>query len=230
MSSFNSSNEAMNTRARNVVPLGMFILSLCVFAFLLGMTTAHLKVFPYYQVRSAWRTLNALVETWRTGEEGYIGEHIEATEYLPGEAERHRWTILDATVPRLPVIAYGGMNQYLKQCPDQGCVAVAFGRDGTIVESWPYRPGNIYSADITQGAYEREAIEFDPDFHTRPIGVTRYRNGDVLVTFQAMGSVFPFSAGVARIGQDGSPRWMRFDFSHHWSTLTANEIALVPAL
>ena len=36
--------------------------------------------------------------------------------------------------------------------------------------------------------------------------------------------------GVTRVASDGTPRWTRSDYSHHWSTLTANGIAYSPSL
>ena len=57
-----------------------------------------------------------------------------------------------------------------------------------------------------------------------------YDNGDILVTFQSTGSMFPFAAGVARIAPDGTPVWFRFDYSHHWPTMLPDGRTLVPDL
>lgn len=212
-----------------IAPFVIFIFSVFVAAFLGGTLTAHFDVFPYPNIRDAGRTLKALIER-ETTEQVYFGAHIEPTAFPASDAANRRWRILDKSAPRLPVIAFGGLNQYLELCPDLGCLAVTFDAEGTVTETWPYRPVDIYAADITGGAYSHELLAFDPIMNAVPIGVNRYADGDILVNFQSRGSIFPFGMGVARIGQDGTPRWTRFDFSHHWSDLTADGIAYVPSL
>ena len=208
----------------------MFIFSVFVIAYLLGVLTAYYKVFPYPHVRNAARTLRTLVHLWRGDEEEYFGEYIETTDIPSGDAPGRRWTILDESVPRLPTIAFGGTNQYLELCPERGCIAVSFDASGKATEFWPFRPADIHAADITGNEYPHEMIGFDPLVNLSPIGVLRYDDGDVLVNFQARGDIFPFGAGIARVDSDGNPRWTRFDYSHHWSSLRADEVAYVPSL
>jgi hypothetical protein len=209
----------------------IFIVCACGLAFVLGILMAHLKVFPYGQFQVAAKTLGALYDHAAFDGSDYFGEYIEPAGTGTEPPAESRWTVLDETIARLPVLAFGGRNQYLEQCPEQGCVAVAYGTDGGIRRSWPYRPARIFAGDITDGAYPHEFVAFDPLFAARPIGVARYDDGDVLVSFQSsIDSVFPFGLGVARIGADGDIRWTRFDYSHHWPHLMDDGTALVPSM
>ena len=221
---------------RKFAPFGAMMFSVFVVAFLGGTITAHYKIFPYPNIRDAVRTLRVLIDTYRFSDSLLLGKYIEPVPIPAGDAPSARWEILDPLVPRLPVIAFGGLNQYLELCPDQGCLAVAFDAEGKVTEAWPYRPVDIYAADITDGAYPHEFLIFDPITHVIPMGVQRYGDGDILVTFHASvtlpatGLIFPFAMGVTRVGPDGSPRWTRFDFSHHWLTPGSDGTTYVPAL
>ena len=207
------------------------IFSVFVFSFLGGTLTAHKKVFPYRNIIDAGRTLRTLVTTWELSESAYVGQRIEATRIPAKDAPGTRWRILDDSVPRFPVIANGGLNQYLELCPDHGCLAVALDAEGNVTEAWPYRPIDIFAADITDGAYPHEMLAFDARIHVAPIGVLRYGDRDILVNLQSRSEgIFPFGMGVTRIGPDGTPRWTRTDFSHHWSTLRADGMSYVPSM
>jgi len=213
-----------------IAPIAAMIFSVAVFAFLGGTITAYYQIFPYPYIHDAGRTLWALIETVSPLRRTYIGERIETTAFPGSDAANRRWTVYDTSVPRLPVITFGGLNQYLELCPGDGCLAVTVDALGNVTETWPYRPAEIFAADITDGAFPHEVILFDPRISSRPFGIERYADGDILANFQATVSIFPFGLGVARIAQDGTPRWARFDYSHHWSTLRADGTAYVPSL
>lgn len=216
--------------SKNAPIIAMFF-SISVFSFLGGIVTAHYGIFPYPNIVNAYRTAKVLIKTTGTAETKYFGEFIKSSELPYDKAPSKRWTILDPQEPRFPVIVYGGLNQYLEHCPDQGCLAVVFNSEGRVSKAWPYRPTHIYSTDITNDAYPHEFLTFDPSIHLHPVGIQRYPNDDLLVNLQARGGVvFPFGMGVARIKQDGMPRWTRFDYSHHWSTLNPDGSAYVPTL
>ncbi|MGI9450367.1 MAG: arylsulfotransferase family protein [Geminicoccaceae bacterium] len=207
------------------------MLSVLILAFLGGTITSHFQVFPYPNIRDATKTLQSLVSTFKASSRSNAQRRIEPTHILASEAPTSRLTTFDVSFPRLPMIASGGLNQYLEHCPQDGCLAVALSEDGAVSETWPYRPIEIYNADITDGRYPHEtSLNFDPITHVYPTSVQRYANGDILVNFQSSGGVFPFGMGVTRVAGDGKPRWTRFDYSHHWSTLTANGIAYTPSL
>ena len=103
-----------------IAPLVALIFSIIVFAFLAGTITAYYKVFPYPNIRDAVRTLGALIG--ELDNEGRISERvnhdkrIETTIISASAAPSARWTILDTSAPRFPVIVFGGRNQYLELC------------------------------------------------------------------------------------------------------------------
>ena len=211
-----------------IIPPALFVIAIIMAAFLCGVLVAHYQFFPYRDIRDAGRTMKALLSS----QSAYSGERIEATKIPANDVPNKRWTLLDKTAPRLPVIAFGGLNQYLELCPYRGCLAVTYNAEGLAEAVWPYRPADIFANDITQDRYRHEMLLIDPSENTKPIDVIRYANNDILVTFQrSWGSfIFPFGMGVARIKQDGSPNWRRSDFSHHWSHLKSEGTALVPGL
>ena len=212
-------------------PVGALLVSVFILSFLGGVYVAHHEIFPYQHLRDAVRTLRVLVQEHEGRKQAHFGMRIESADVHAAGAANARWTILDPAIQRLPIIAYGGLNQYLEHCPDQGCLAVAFDGDGNVTEAWPYDPVEIFSKDLTEGAYPHEMVGFNPVTDVYPVGIQRYSDGSLLVTFQARdGGIFPFGMGVARIESDGSPRWTRFDYSHHWATLGADGVAYVPGL
>ncbi len=214
-----------------IAPIAAMIFSVIVTAFFGGTLTAHFEVFPYPNIRDAGRTLRALIKTQLFSQQETWGMYIEQVAFPASDAPSRRWEIVDTLAPRFPMIASGGLNQYLELCPDQGCLAVAFDAEGNVTKAWPYYPVDIYAADITDGAYPHELVGFDPRINIFPVGVQRYTNDDILVNFQAVGDgIYPYALGVARVGPDGTPRWTRFDYSHHWSTLRADGTAYVPGL
>jgi hypothetical protein len=212
-------------------PVVGMILAFCIVLFLVGTMTAHYKVFPYPNIRDAVRTLRVLVKEPPVEQRVPVDGYMEKTTILASNAAKARWTILDPSVPRLPVIANGGMHRFRDLCPDQGCLAVAYDGQGNVAESWPFRPVNIFAADITDGAYPHEMLGFDPGKHVRLVSVQPYANSDILVIMHSSGgAIFPFGMGVTRVAPDGTPRWTRADYSHHWSTFGADGLAYVPSL
>ena len=126
---------------RKIAPIGALIFSISVFVFLAGTVTTYYKVFPYPNIRDAVRTLGALSgELHSEASRARVDKRIETTMISASAAPSARWTILDTSAPRFPVIVFGGLNQYLELCPDNGCLAVAFDAAGKVTEAWPYRP------------------------------------------------------------------------------------------
>ncbi len=147
--------------------------------FLAGVYSVRKETFPYPQIRDALRTAKALKNTITASNQVDLGKHLETTAVPTVRAAEVRWTVVEDSVPRLPIIANGSLNQFLEYCPDYGCIAVAFGDSGNVVEAWPYRPDEIYEADITGDAYPHEFLSFEPSKNVYPVSVQRYANGDV---------------------------------------------------
>lgn len=218
--------------ARNL-PLIGFVMSTVILAFFAGVIVMEQRLFPYAQLRDGVKTIRFAYRqlldppffgNFRSAPEGEIGAGDLGALRFDKRSE--------AALGTGALLVSGGYNQYRDICPELGCIAVEFDRDGAVTRGVPFRPAEILAADMADGVYAREGAEALPERLLRPIGVAPYPDGDILVTFQSIGDsgAFPFSMGVGRIGPDGRPRWFRFDFSHHWSMVLPDGGALVPAL
>ena len=129
-----------------------------------------------------------------------------------------------------PVIVQGGRDRFQELCPETaGCLAVVYAETGEVVHAYPYRVEALEASNIVAAEdypYERPlGWSFMDDVIV--FGMDVYPNGDLLVVLHFR-NTYPPGAGVARIAPDGEPRWYRQDFSHHWPSIGAAEIALVP--
>jgi len=218
--------------ARNA-PLIIFIASIAVLAFIAGLIVVDRKVFPYPQLRDGVKTIRFVAGQMFGAP--YVG-FFDITGAAPVPLSEIRARRFRALAPEgmgaERVVIVGGLNQYLDLCPEFGCLAVTIDRTGAVATATPFRPAAILAADSADGAYPRQGLADRPELIIRPVGATPYPDGDLLVTFQSIGDTgaFPYSMGVGRIAPDGTPRWFRFDFSHHWATLMPDGRALVPSL
>ena len=151
---------------------------------------------------------------------------------LSGSTIGSRIEFLDGGSLHEPVLWYGGRFQFMDVCPEWGCLAVQFGTDGEVAHAWPLRPDALEQAahDAATGEFPHE---LDPGFSfvrdVTPFGISRYPNGDLLVTFfNDNGTSVPLTVGVARIDRRGYPVWFRRDYSRHWPHLEDDGSALVP--
>ncbi|MBL9060312.1 MAG: hypothetical protein JNK88_09860, partial [Mangrovicoccus sp.] len=213
-----------------ILPVLLPALSLVIVAFGAGVYITETQTPPYRSIASGTKTLyysfQALKAPLYLGQMRKVERGVPAAEapglrFRPGP---------EATAHPENLLLVGGLNEYRELCPEDGCVAVEIDRSGKVLRFWPFRPEAIFTADITGDYFAREGEPSRPAEKFRPLGVQPYDNGDILVTFQSTGSMFPFSAGVARIAPDGTPVWFRFDYSHHWPTLLPDGRALVPDL
>lgn len=216
----------MSSRLQTLLPL----VSAMILAFGGGVMVAEYKLPPYRTISNGAKTIYYSVAALTAPP--YIGQFsVPEPDVAPGDAPAARFTDLGgaATGPGT-ILVHGGLNEYRELCPEAGCLAVEIDRSGAVLRHWPFRPAEILAADMTNGSLYREAVPGVPAAVFRPLGVQLYDNGDILVSFQSTGAMFPFAAGIARIAPDGSPVWYRFDYSHHWVTLLDDGTALVPDL
>ena len=90
-----------------------------------------------------------------------------------------------------------------------------FSKTGEVTHAWPYRPERLgQEADLSNsGDFPYELpITFQFARDARLIGVLKYDNDDLLVTFQ-LREAFPFGGGSARVDEKGYPVWFRADYS-----------------
>ncbi len=200
-----------------------FWLSLCVAAFAYGVAVVGFQIFPYAFVRSTFVTLGEIKQHVTAKNVGAFLKFSDI-ERLNAASERIQ-PVRDAETDD-GFLFFGGQFQFMEHCPERGCLAVIYSRSGELVEAYPYRPRDIFESNEATG-FPYETIFFDFSRHSNPLGIERYANGDLLAVFQGQ-FVFPFGTGVARVDRDGRPVWFRWDYSHHWPTLNADEQAIVP--
>jgi hypothetical protein len=212
----------------------LFIVSIAILAFGYGFLSSQKSLFPYSIIRDGHKTLTALIESSKHATvtpPDLVGPSNVPNTDLLGSRVRYVGSHRDVAAATEKVMFFGGPERFLDVCGGNGCIAVTMERDGRIVQAYPYLPQEMYAANQADD-YKYEYLEFDPERHMRPIGIEMYPNGDLLVTFQRTtgANLFPFGAGLARIGLDGKPRWFHMDYSHHWPTLLSSGDALVPGL
>ena len=212
------------------LPLSLFMFSVIAAAFLFGIAAEHYQVFPAHELREAKKTLMAIVQELQN-DEHQRGEFLRFSDTAIENIKTARIrTFTEASSGEENFLLFGGLNQYLDLCPEHGCLAVEVTPDGSLVHAYPYFPEEIYAANSTKD-YPYEYIDFAPLEDTRPIGIERFPNGDLLVAFHSSSSasVYPFGTGVARVDREGRPRWFRFDYSHHWPSPIRGDTLMVPA-
>ncbi|WP_193143389.1 MULTISPECIES: arylsulfotransferase family protein [unclassified Meridianimarinicoccus] len=214
-----------------ILPILMPVVSLVLLVFGAGVFVGEYQVPPYRTIADGAKTI---LYTYRgISAPPYLGQfHAHSRERVALEdAVSSRFTPGPrATEPQGGLLINGGLNEYLELCPEHGCLAVEIDRSGAVVHATPFRPDEIFAADMTDGSFGHQGVPGDPALIFRPLGLQRYDNGDLLISFQSTGNMFPFAAGAARVDRDGHPVWFRFDFSHHWATLLPDGRALVPDL
>lgn len=212
------------------LPPLLFALSCVFLVFGAGVFVGEYKMGPYRFIKDGAKTLKVTVDGLTAGPYyGQFGPGVTDVARADIAASRFDITPTAAAAPGT-ILINGGLYEFREHCPDYGCIAIEVDRNGALIHAYPYRPFKIFEADTVGANYPREAVPADPRLIKRPLGFQQYPNGDLLVTFQSTGSMFPFAAGTARIDKEGNPVWFRFDYSHHWNTLLADGTALVPNL
>jgi len=115
------------------LPYAVFVLSIAALAFTVGFIAHKNKFFPYFVVENAFKTLT----TTRAQLLSNLFPGLAFTDYDASDIAGKR------IIPggEAPVTAGGehflmsGVNhQYLDYCPNNGCIAVEFARDGKLVD------------------------------------------------------------------------------------------------
>lgn len=213
-----------------IMPFLSFLFAAVFLAFGLGVYITEYKVPPYRSIASGAKTLLYTYKSFNAPP--YVGQFLSTVPGLsPEEASGARFQgSPEAEAFDGNLLLVGGLNEYREICPVDGCIAVEMDRTGKIVHGYPYLPDAIFAADATEGSYYREGQPADPRQIKRPLGVQPLLGGDILVSFQTTGPMFPYTGGIARLDREGNPRWYRFDYSHHWLTLSEDNQILVPDL
>ena len=213
-------------------PLLLFAAALALLIFAAGVYVGHYKTFPYGLIATARKTANTLIESRAATH--HLAHFLRFTDRAPDQAQARRMAFIGAdrlAGPALFLSSGGrGAKDFAERCPDAaGCIAVEYGGAGEPGHAYPHRPEAIEAAPrVVDLPYE---LSPGFSFHTDrdPAGLSRYPNGDLLVTFHLRHS-FPFAGGAARIDRQGLPLWFRRDYSHHLPHVNADGTALVPGL
>ena len=227
-------------------PLALLLVAALLTAFSYGGLVGKYQVFPYRIIADGVKTARATLGIafsgenkpedwrWKISFDRRDGQYAGLANVPREAAAASRIAFVSGNQLTDPVLWTGGRFQFLELCPDDGCLAVEYNRQGNVARVWPYRPDELERAARaeTGGEFPYELV---PGFSFREDvkvhGVSLYSNGDLLaVLAHRAGSAFPHGAGVARINPDGYPVWFRRDYSHHWPHLTDNEVALVPGM
>ena len=213
-------------------PLLLFAAALALLVFAAGVYVGRYKAFPYGLIATARKTANTLIESRAATH--HLTHFLRFTDLAPDQAQARRMAFLGADRLADPALFLSlggrGAKDFAERCPDaSGCIAVEYGGAGEPGHAYPHRPEAIEAAPrVVDLPYE---LSPGFSFHTDrdPAGLSRYPNGDLLVTFHLRHS-FPFAGGAARIDRQGRPLWFRRDYSHHLPHVNADGTALVPGL
>lgn len=201
-------------------------------AFAVGAAVGRFRLFPYPVIADGAKVLAALTDSRNPG------AFLRFTRSPPTAADT-RLDLGNEGRLRAGVLWLAGPFQFADHCPEHGCLAVEFTASGAVARAVPWRP------EALEAAWERAAsdefpYELPPGFSfakdANPQGMSRYPNGDLLVTFHL--PAFPYAGGVARIAGDGAPVWYRRAYGHHHPRLEfpsggeapGEPVALVPSL
>ena len=205
-------------------PLALFVASLALATFAGGVWVGTSEGVPFYTIRSAWRTLQALVFSPET-----VAERWLPTAFPLDRLDARRVRLAEGALAD-PILLAGGQGHFVEHCPGHaGCIAVEYAGRGEVRRAWPYRPEEIARAAHPDDLPTSFWFGFSFVEHAWVFAVSPYPNGDLLVVFSLHGA-FPYAGGVARLDRDGRPVWYRRDYSHHRPRLTADGAALVPGM
>ena len=226
----------------NRLSLVLFVAAIVLAIFGYGVLVGEYHIFPYWILRDGIKTGRSLLGV-DIRDRGWFFRFIGFSDVLPEDAALNRIEFVAGKELAGPILWTGGRFQFNEYCPGFGCLAVEYTRRGEVAHAYPLRLDEVEKAagPVDDGTFDEGEFpyEFAPGFSfardTRVAGISRYTNGDLLVIFHhkgrgAIGTAFPYGAGVARIDRDGHPVWFRRDYSHHWPYLLDDGTALVPSL
>jgi len=210
---------------RDRLPQVLFVFAAVLLGAVLGALATAQRWLPYRVAADGIKTAQVMRDKLRAKDSGMFVEFVE----MPAaDAPQHRIERLAGAALADSILFYGGRFQFADLCGVDGCLAVEYGRDLRPIRAYPFRPEEIFRANIATGyPYETNLFSFVRD--ARPTSLQRFSNGDLLVVFQNK-DTFPHGGGVGRVDVEGHPRWFRWDYSHHWATRISDDRVLVPGL
>ena len=192
----------------------MFVLSLCLMAFIGGAGIMHFKVFPYRPIEEGLIALDA----WR--------------DVL--SADQINFLFVDETGVPKPTVSWsdgyaddgglilmaGGPGALASSCPEFGCMARISNRSGEVLHTWEADYAALWADSAHEGLRDHNKIA--------PSGMHLFDNGDLLVSFGSR-SLFPYGVGMAKFDKDGKLLWKEANFAHHWFSVAPDGNIYTPA-
>ena len=214
----------------NRATLPLFVIALMLAAFAGGVYVTKKEVFPYDLLISAYKTSRTLFALYVKDEIFPVFRHMRFVNISPDSVEARRFEFIGADTLADPILVWGRLEYFTEYCPNaSGCLAVEYDGRGKVRHAYPYRPNEFENVPISVDFPYEHVPRFQFRYSSRPVGMSRYSNGDLLVIFDFSHS-FPFGGGVARVNRDGHVIWYRRDYSHHVPYITDGDTALVPSL
>ncbi|WP_395622576.1 arylsulfotransferase family protein [Sphingomonas daechungensis] len=189
----------------------VFVISLCMMAFLYGFAANEFDLPPKGLMRqavSALKALNLIDRTMPTG--------VNRIEDKPAPAKFVNQ--LDPAAGTELVLVTGWPNR--GRCQKYPCLASVIDRSGKILRSWPAPLDELFS----------DTKEFSGDVKPSsfyPIGLGMLHDGSLVATFHGT-NVYPYAVGIARIDPNGKVLWKHLDGAHHWIHIGADERIYAP--
>ena len=188
------------------LPLVLFVLAVALASFGYGGLVGKYRLFPYTIIADGYKTGRQLL-AGTAGDDPETADHktddgvfVEFTDTPLADLSRSRIEFVAGDGLQDPVLWYGGRFQFLDLCPDTGCLAVEYTTTGEVAHAWPFRQDELEEAGVDDEEYPYElAIDHSFVRDAYPVGIERYANGDLLVTFQMRATAHPFAGGVARV-------------------------------
>lgn len=197
------------------MPKALFILSLCLAAFLYGVCTMQFQIFPYAAVQQTRAALEAWVEVLRD-------DDISILRYVDQDGTpQPRITSYGPAADDSYLLVAGGPYALMSECPRFGCLAWVMDRGGKVVHTWEVDLGELW-ADTP----EHTGLKAHKNFN--PLGLHLADNGDLTVSFQNA-ALTPYGVGIAKFDKDGNLLWKKANFSHHWFSVAPDGRIFTPA-
>ena len=206
----------------------LFLTAVILATFAFGWRVGTFEKFPHTTLLRAYKTAKTQIELLTR--EKYVFRHSRFVNIAPDSVKAHRFEFVAAATLADPILVPGGFGQFAEYCPGYaGCLAVEYAGNGTVVHTYPYRPGEIEKKPPLVAFPYEQSPGFSMGINAHPVSISQYANGDLLVIFQSKYS-FPYALGVARIDREGRPIWYRRDYSHHEANFAEDDVALVPSM
>jgi hypothetical protein len=192
----------------------LFVVSLCFLAFLYGVGTVYLEIFPH----------SLLVQAKLAGDAWWevLTDDVPHIAFVDedGTPTPEFIRVNDAGGDDGYILVGGGPGAMMSECPEFGCLAWVMDRDGQVLHSWEVDLGALWADASNTGIIAHQRIA--------PAGMHLTEQGDLIAIF-ASRSLFPYGIGIAKFDKDGKLVWKRNNLSHHWLSVAPDGTIYTPA-